>query len=157
MQRTRTAVRVLAGVAVAALSGCVSVEARPPVPEPSGRTGHGVREAARQIVEEPAREALEAALPPPPSTPPAPAPRASRRPRAATPEWREPGTGAAKGEPGRPDTLPGRPGRPGTPDIAQPPRKPPRSLADVCELGERYGGWRPDSDQTRICRGTYGR
>ncbi|MGW4734606.1 hypothetical protein ACWEQC_36530, partial [Streptomyces shenzhenensis] len=28
---------------------------------------------------------------------------------------------------------------------------------DVCALGRRYGGWHPDSPESRICEQTYGR
>ncbi|WP_185893330.1 hypothetical protein [Streptomyces sp. WAC08241] len=66
---------------MAALTGCVSVDAPPvaPAPAPAAepvRPGKGV---APQIVDGPAREALEAALPaPPPSAAALPLPREPR-------------------------------------------------------------------------------
>jgi hypothetical protein len=36
----------------------------------------------------------------------------------------------------------------------------PRDLgknADVCALGRKYGGWKPDSPEAVICKGAYGR
>lgn len=50
-----------------------------------------------------------------------------------------------------------RPTLPRLPELGELPKDPPVSRADVCELGERYGGWAPGSDQSRICHGTYGR
>lgn len=40
----------------------------------------------------------------------------------------------------------------GIPDV---PRSVPKS-PDVCSLGTKYGGWRPDSPQAVICHRTYG-
>ncbi|MEU7516117.1 hypothetical protein AB0B13_29535, partial [Streptomyces sp. NPDC042898] len=54
----------------------------------------------------------------------------------------------------RPEPWPAVPELPGLADL---PKEPPHSRADVCDLGERYGGWDPGSDQARICHGTYGR
>ncbi|MFE0737254.1 hypothetical protein [Streptomyces sp. NPDC058855] len=160
---TRTTAKILAGAAMAALAGCVAVDAPPHAPAPAptpAASANAVRPAqggAPQIVEGPAREALEAALPPVPSAPrntPSvrPAPRAAQPPRAEAP---------------RPDPVPRRPerpgrpapGRPALPDPPQrpatlPPIAPPVSRAEVCALGERYGGWAPGSDQARICRGS---
>ncbi|MER6708465.1 hypothetical protein ABT328_30190, partial [Streptomyces fumanus] len=71
----------------------------------------------------------------------------------------------------RPETRPApvRPA-PREPD-AGPPRRPdgglPRATAslpglvlggaDLCGLGRRYGGWRPDSPEATVCERTYGR
>ncbi|MEU8759396.1 hypothetical protein [Streptomyces sp. NPDC048659] len=165
MHGTRTTVRILAGVAMAALSGCVAVEppspAPPAVPSPAdARPGHAV---APQIVQGPAREALEAAMPDP--TP---------EPRSSVERRRDSGGASGGGSGGRSGTdgTSGRNGeaapratarpRPGGghgPEVDLPGllKKPPRSAAEICELGARYGGWSPDSEQARICRGTYGR
>ncbi|MER8047482.1 hypothetical protein [Streptomyces sp. NPDC094032] len=160
MHGTRTTVRILAGVAMAALSGCVAVQAPPtapaPVPSPAGeRPGHDV---APQIVQGPAREALEAAMP----DPPAPEPRATTGRQRGTDDGRGERAGDAadtpRHHPRKPhsSTAPGQ--RHGRPAVDLPGLlEPPRSAAELCELGARYGGWSPDSEQARICRGTYGR
>ncbi|MEU5986189.1 hypothetical protein [Streptomyces sp. NPDC047434] len=152
MHGTRTTVKILVGVAVAALSGCVSVEAGPVDPAPPGDVGRPTRDAAPQIVEGPAREALEAALPAPPPDRPAP---------SAPPEGREQrrNAGGPAAHPGRghASAVPEQHGRRDRTAVDHPLPKPPRHRGDVCDLGERYGGWRPDSDQAKICRGTYRR
>lgn len=153
--------RILAGVAMAALSGCVAVQAPPaapvPVPSPAGELPG--QDVAPQIVQGPAREALEAAMP----DPPAPGPRASvaRQPGADDGRGgRDAGTGGTSGSARHHAKQPHAPRgqRPRHPDIGLPGLlDPPRSAAEVCELGSRYGGWSPESEQARICRGTYGR
>ncbi|MEE1815678.1 hypothetical protein PUR59_11740 [Streptomyces sp. SP18ES09] len=162
MHRTRTTARILVGAAVAALAGCVSVDAPPPAPTPSPAPAAGVagpaRDVAPQIVEGPAREALEAALPTrPPSTPPRAAPpsgqprRAVSPPRAQTPH---PTSAPERGERARPAA---RPDLFRLPRLTGPAHDPSVTDVDVCDLGERYGGWAPGSDQARICQGAYGR
>jgi hypothetical protein len=137
---------------MAALAGCVAVDTPPPAPAPAptpAASANSVRPAqggAPQIVEGPAREALEAALPAPvPGAIPSvrPVPRSARPPRTEAP---------------RPAPVPPRPERPDLPKLPETrlPAAPPLSRADVCALGERYGGWAPGSDQARICRGAYG-
>ncbi|MGW6392612.1 hypothetical protein ACWFR1_19355 [Streptomyces sp. NPDC055103] len=132
------------------------------------------QEVAPQIVEGPAREALEAALPaPPPSAAPpsssSPAPRPTPPPAsvpasAAEQDRRTAAPPRPRGP--RPTVTPGqrevarpepRPAVPELPGLAKLPKEAPRSRADVCDLGERYGGWDPRSDQARICHGTDGR
>ncbi|GGW11529.1 hypothetical protein GCM10010230_65220 [Streptomyces narbonensis] len=174
MHGTRTTAKILVGAAVAALAGCASVDAPPPAPSPAPAAESSVlpaREVAPQIVEGPAREALEAALPapPPPAAPPpsaapratpapAPAPEQHRRTTAA-PQPPAPRTAPTPWHREVPDPMP----RPAVPDLKELrelkdlPKEPPRSRAEVCDLGERYGGWEPRSDQARICHGTYGR
>ncbi|MGW4361558.1 hypothetical protein ACWEKU_22685, partial [Streptomyces californicus] len=66
MQRTRIAATLLAGLAVAAVSGCVSVEPGA-VPSPRPGTAGPVQDVAPQVVQPPAREALEAVPDPSPS------------------------------------------------------------------------------------------
>ncbi|MFF9118475.1 hypothetical protein ACF09Y_23205 [Streptomyces massasporeus] len=173
MHRTTTTATLLVTVAVSALSGCTTVPhpsapapsaapSRPSAPQPEG-------EADTQIVQAPAREALqlieEASHRPKPA---ASAPRPATTPAAVSPEHGTP-------PPGHQDALP-RPVRPERPDPA--PRSPQRShprpadvpesvpqdvrrsvpdSSDVCALGRRYGGWRADSPEATICRDTYGR
>ncbi|MFD3997734.1 hypothetical protein [Streptomyces sp. NPDC058583] len=69
MHGTRTTAKILVGAAVAALAGCVSVDTPPPapVPAPAAETVRPGQDVAPQIVEGPALEALEAALPAPPA------------------------------------------------------------------------------------------
>ncbi|MFJ7159405.1 hypothetical protein ACIQUQ_31270 [Streptomyces sp. NPDC101118] len=64
-------------------------------------------------------------------------------PPAAEPPGRErPGNGGPRtGGKGKPDALP-----------AQVPVRP----ADVCALGRKYGQWKKDSPEGRICSGVYG-
>lgn len=151
MHGTRTTAKILVGVAVAALSGCVSIEAPAPAPAPapprevSRPTQDAGVDVAPQIVEGPAREALEAALPPPP--PPSP-------PTTGGQHKEKGGPGAQKAKQ-RPSSGPRKKSRASDAKPPEPPR-PPRSRGDVCALGEQYGGWHPGSDQAKICRGTYG-
>ncbi len=143
-------------MAVAALSGCVSVEPPPTAPAPPQEIGRPVQDVdvdvAPQIVEGPAREALEAALP----SPPPPSPRATHEQRKGKGKGKDrdkgkDGAALRKGK-GRPSSVP----HPRVPSVKPPAMpEPPRSRADVCALGEQYGGWRPDSAQAKICRGTY--
>ncbi|MFF3316382.1 hypothetical protein ACFYV5_12835 [Streptomyces sp. NPDC003035] len=151
MHGTRTTAKILVGVAVAALSGCVSIESPSPAPEPPKEVSRPVQDAdgkadvAPQIVEGPAREALEAALPPPPPSPrttPAKKHKEKNRDKGSTAKQRPPSV--PRKDARVPDKKP-----PETP-------RPPRSRMEVCDLGERYGGWHPGSDQAKICRGTYG-
>ncbi|MFI6106588.1 hypothetical protein [Streptomyces sp. NPDC051310] len=156
MQRTRIPAKVLTAVAMAAAaSGCVSVQPPPGTGRVAPEASRPVPDVAPQIVEGPAREALEAALPPATAAPP--------RPPAAKPGRTEPGTGG--GAP-RDDDRPPRPPREPAPDRprerlpqVRPPAPPsvPVTVPDVCALGEDYGGWRPGSPESRICRGTYRR
>ncbi|MFI5757650.1 hypothetical protein [Streptomyces sp. NPDC051569] len=148
MQRTRSAAMLLMGMAVTAVSGCVAVgPATPPGPVPGRTAGGGAPDRGvmePQVVQSPAKEALEAVGPPPGpaatarSSPgghraapapeaQAPAPRPERRRHRGPAEQRIP-----------------------VPSVA------PVPLTDVCALGEMYGRWPADSPQARICRGTYG-
>ncbi|MFE5943011.1 hypothetical protein [Streptomyces sp. NPDC056480] len=162
MHGTRTTAKILVGAAVAALAGCVSVDTPPTAPAPASaaETVRPGQDVAPQIVEGPALEALEAALPaaPPPSATPraTPSPEARRREAAPPrPEASRPESVPRQRERPRPETRPPLPGLPAEP--AGLPKIPPVSRADVCDLGERYGGWAPGSDPSRICHGTYGR
>ncbi|MFG2313101.1 hypothetical protein ACGFS9_31200 [Streptomyces sp. NPDC048566] len=155
MQRTTTAATLLVTVAVTALSGCVTVH-RPSAPgphtAPSGAAApdpNGVKEP--QIVQAPAREALERTAPSKEPRPVAPAPRRAAPPPAPAP--------AASG---RPHPRPSRPAprpephrpEPRTPTAPAAPEAP--GNTDVCALGRTYGGWKADSPQAVICSGAYG-
>ncbi|MFH9006317.1 hypothetical protein ACH4E5_24155 [Streptomyces afghaniensis] len=170
MHRTTTTATLLVTVAVSALSGCTTVQyppapglsaapSRPSEPQPEEQT-------ETQIVQAPAREALQliegssrpepAASPSRPTTPPAAAPQQRQppgtrdvRPRPARPER----PGPARHSPRRPHT--------GLPDVPESVRRDVQESVpnntDVCALGRRYGGWRADSPEATICRDTYGR
>ncbi|MFF3838409.1 hypothetical protein [Streptomyces sp. NPDC001930] len=161
MHGTRTTAKILVGAAVAALAGCVSVDTAPTAPAPASaaETVRPGQDVAPQIVEGPALEALEAALPaPPPSTTPGATPSPEARQREAAPlrpEAPSPESVPRQHERPRMETRPPLPELPA--ELAELPKKPPVSRADVCDLGERYGGWAPGSDPSRICHGTYGR
>ncbi|MDJ0462303.1 hypothetical protein [Streptomyces sp. H27-C3] len=157
MHRTKTSAMILVGVVVSAVSGCVAVQPRPAHTPPTDlpRLSQDVQP---QIVQAPAREALEAVLPPAP-TPSAPGGGAEREaPRRAA--VARPAPASARQAPAEPAAPPKAADR--LPRILPSPPVPvPAGAAagtgtDVCALGEGYGGWRPDSPQARICRETYG-
>ncbi|MGA5493810.1 hypothetical protein ACPCSP_05515 [Streptomyces cinereoruber] len=172
MHGTRTTAKILLGAAMAALTGCVSVDAPPaaPAPAPAAKSVHPGKEAAPQLVDGPAREALEAALPAPPaSAAPRATPAAEQRRRAAAPPLpKAPRPGAVpppRAHP-RPSARPDPSGPAGTarPSAsarpllpAAPPARPPLSRSDVCALGERYGALDPGGDRSGFCPGPYGR
>ncbi|MCH0566800.1 MULTISPECIES: hypothetical protein [unclassified Streptomyces] len=171
MHRTTTTATLLVTVAVSALGGCVTVQ-RPPVsgphPPPSGSSAPALPSVPRpdgsaepQIVQAPAREALELVGP-------------SRRAEPGTdeaPQHRVAGPDAADGQqrarhaPSRPRAAEQHPGNPeshrppqlGLPDVAESVRGTVREHGDVCALGRRYGGWRADSPEAVACDRAYGR
>ncbi|MEU2736847.1 hypothetical protein ABZ656_15820 [Streptomyces sp. NPDC007095] len=150
MQRTTTAATLLVTVATAALSGCVTVQrppasslptapSRPSPPRPDGKAGP-------QIVQAPAREALELVGPSRKPSPSAPAPHRTPVPAPAAPQ-------APSHHPGPEQHPHPRPHRPAPrTDVA--PEQP--TSTDVCALGRKYGGWKADSPEAVICKGTYG-
>lgn len=155
VHRTTTTATLLVTVAVSALSGCVTVQrppasgppaparsASPSVPRPDGQ-------AEQRIVQAPAREALEMVEP---SRRPEHGPPQPRRAAPAAPPKQHRHVEAphhtAHPEHRRPQAPRGE-----APDVSGSVRRTP----DVCALVERYGGWRPDSPQARICKQTYGR
>ncbi|GGS97425.1 hypothetical protein [Streptomyces chromofuscus] len=155
MHRTTTTATLLVTVALSAVSGCTTVQQGPTaVPPTSAPSPEGDSEP--QIVQAPAREALEMIGP-------------SRRPDPATPEPRRPT--AQVPSPARhapsPRTHSRPPSDPPRPEPRRPRRPPPadvpdvtapvREDTDVCALGSKYGGWRPDSPEAVICEQTYGR
>lgn len=157
VHRTTTTATLLVSVAVSALTGCVTVQrppaARPtsaptapapvPVPRPDG-------EAEPQVVQAPAREALELVGPSRPAGTTAPA-RRHAAPAAQAPAPRT----APHDHPGSPRPEARRSARPraAIPDVSEAVR----GNTDVCALGRKYGGWRGDSPETTICEQAYGR
>lgn len=160
VHRTTTAATLLVTVAVSALTGCVTVH-RPTAPgPPTAPSQPPVRPEGRthtQIVQAPAREALEMIAVSRPGE--APASPSHRSTPAPAPTERT----APSGDRDRPARR--------APERTEASRRPPvelsevpdvilpdvRSTTDVCALGRRYGGWRPDSPEARICRKAYGR
>ncbi|MFP8887703.1 hypothetical protein [Streptomyces mangrovi] len=157
MRHVRSAL-LLAGAALTAVSGCVSVaggqrpqESGPP-PRPGGpalsrqgteapRTPGPPREALTRVEDGP--ESPGASSPTrsgPRSAPPsvsAPAHRPTARPAPRRPQGERLPAGSAR--PGR--TFGSTARRPGP---------------DVCGLGEAYGGWSADGEPARTCRQVYG-
>ncbi|MFE5797297.1 hypothetical protein ACFQ8C_32605 [Streptomyces sp. NPDC056503] len=172
MQGTRTPARLLAGAAVAvALTGCVAVDGPPqaPAPSPAPATDpvRPAQDVEPQIVlQGPAREALEAALPSPArgSAPPRGETRratghaAPPPPRAAAPSPSSPATARPTATPPARVSPPAAPEARELERLAEQLREaPPVTGKDVCDLGERFGGWDPASVQAGLCRGAYGR
>ncbi|GHB26799.1 lipoprotein [Streptomyces viridiviolaceus] len=165
VHRTTTTAALLVSVAVSALTGCVTVQrpsasdpaaagARSSAPRPDGpTTPRAVQAPAREALEmiapsrapeRPSGEPRRAAPPAAPSQRTAPAARPEPHPRPARPEPRrpqhDPARGPRAGAPGRSGPVDGRTG----------------ADADLCSLGKRYGGWRPDSPEAVICEQAYG-
>ncbi|MFG3039687.1 hypothetical protein ACGFYZ_22600 [Streptomyces sp. NPDC048330] len=160
MHGTRTTAKILVGAAVAALAGCVSVDAPPtaPVTAPAAETVRPARQVAPQIVEGPALDALEAALPaPPPPARPQGTPEQGAQRRATAPRPPEAPRPVAVPPRGRGPLPTAGPLPTRLPDLTGLPKVPPVSRDDLCALGERYGGWDARSGPTRICRGVPGR
>jgi hypothetical protein len=157
VHRTTTTATLLVTVAVTALSGCVTVQrpplpvpsaaapSRPPAPRPDG-------EGRPQIVQAPAREALDMIGPSRSAQPRTP--QRHRSPESEPAPVDRPVAPRSHPRPVRPEPRHRR--QPGIeiPDVT---RSVPKSQADVCALGKRYGGWRPDSPESVICRQAYGR
>ncbi|WDF36542.1 hypothetical protein PBV52_07050 [Streptomyces sp. T12] len=170
MHRTTTTATLLVTVAVSALSGCVTVPRSPapgppPVPSQPPAPRPGGQEDPR-VVQAPAREALALTGPSPsparttsaahsasPTTSPAHTPAAPRshphphpHPRPQHRESHRPAVDTPK----RPHIE--------IPDVSESVRtEVPRGNSDLCALGKKYGGWRADSPESRICEQTYGR
>ena len=157
VHRTTTTATLLVTVAVSALTGCVTVQrppaSGPPTAAPSKPAApHPDDEREPQIVQAPAREALEMIGPSgraEPKTPEQPRPSATAsaerqtaprshqrsRPRAEHPEsWHRQ----------QPRV-----------EVSDASKAVPKN-ADVCALGRKYGGWQADSPEAVICRQTYG-
>ncbi|MFD5760504.1 hypothetical protein ACFWIZ_36315 [Streptomyces sp. NPDC127044] len=158
MHRTTTAATLLVTMATAALSGCVTVQrppapslptaptapSRPSPPRPDGKAGP-------QIVQAPAREALELIGPSRKPSPSAPAPHRTPVPAPAAPQAPPRHPGAARHP--HPQPHPHRP----APRTDVPPAAPELpNNTDVCALGRKCGGWKADSPEAVICRRSYG-
>ncbi|MGP3637216.1 hypothetical protein ACTU45_28385 [Streptomyces sp. 24-1644] len=150
MHRTRITANLLVGVAVTAVSGCVSVEPQAAVP-PRPETSRPVQDVAPQIVQPPVRESLESLPDPKPSTSATPpgAPSGPGRAEPRAPRQRGPAQASPRRVPHQAPRVP--------PAVV--PAAPGAHLAgtDVCALGRGYGGWRAGSTEARICEETYGR
>ncbi|MFJ9632696.1 hypothetical protein ACIRU8_33830 [Streptomyces sp. NPDC101175] len=156
MHRTTTTATLLVTVAVAALSGCVTVQ-RPPAPAPPAVPSQASvprpdGSAAPQVVQAPAREALELIDPShrrdptahPPRHAPAPPSRAAQAPVPVPRSHAQP-----RPHP-HPHPKPRHPRQSGA-DIPDVVGSVPKNTSDVCALGRKYGGWRSDSPQSIIC------
>ncbi|MFF4507714.1 hypothetical protein [Streptomyces sp. NPDC001401] len=160
MHRTTTTATLLVTVAVSALSGCVTVQRPPasgPPPAPSRPSvPHADDEADPQIVQAPAREALQRVGP-------------SRRPEPKSserhgPSAQAPATAPAEQPAAHPES--GHHGQPRAkvPDVPKPVPKNTKNTktaktaknTDMCALGRKYGRWRADSPEAVICKQTYG-
>lgn len=149
VQRITTTVKLLVGVAVTTLSGCVSVTPQQGVPPQSGHTRPSP-DLAPQIARPPVHDSLAAVEPGPSAASPAPAHGSPPDARRAAPhpprQW-----GRSGAERPRTRRIP--------PVVSVPvPLLPtPVTGRDVCSLGRGYGQWPAGSPQSRICDETYGR
>ncbi|TXR99837.1 hypothetical protein EAO73_28445 [Streptomyces sp. col6] len=157
--------KLLAGLAVAALSGCVSVQPQPAAP-PRSEVSRPAHHLAPQIARSPVHDTLEAVpkAERSPSASPSGAHRRHRRrrtvrrsarprrpPRARPAEARPPLRQQPRPAPVRP--LPRRI----PPAVPAPALPAPGGGTGVCALGRGYGHWPAGSPQSRICDHTYGR
>lgn len=155
---TTTTATLLVTVAVSALSGCVTVQ-RPAAPAPPAAPSQASvprpdGSAEPQVVQAPAREALELISPShrpkpathPPHHAPAPPPQAAQAPVPRSHQRPHP----------HPHPKPHHPRKPSA-DIPDVVKSVPKNTQDVCALGKKYGGWQSDSPQSIICGQTYGR
>ncbi|MFI6939029.1 hypothetical protein ACIBI4_07130 [Streptomyces sp. NPDC050418] len=165
MHRT-TRAALLVSLTVTAVSGCVAV--KPTATPPATPSGPASAPAAKgnaepQIVQAPAHEALQRIHEKERSAAEPSAPAGTRAPGAGpgsggdsvrgsdTGAGQGPGTGSTRRQGRAPDTRPARP-------HAKPPAVIPGAgkSADLCGLGEQYGGWPADSPQAKTCREVYG-
>ncbi|MEW1613831.1 MULTISPECIES: hypothetical protein [unclassified Streptomyces] len=157
MQRTRFTTRLLVGVAVTAVSGCVSVEPRATPRQPL-ESSRPVQDVFPQVVQPPGREALETIAEPSPS----PGGSALPSPSAA---------GPPRARRAGPPSAPRSPERAAPPQRRTVPRQVPRippgvlpslpqvrgGVPDVCAIGRGYGGWPAGSEEAGVCEEAYGR
>lgn len=154
---------LLVTVAVSALAGCVTVQ-RPPAPGPpvgAARLSEPHPDArTRQVIQAPAREALEMIAPSRPTKSPA-SPSHRATPTAPSPKktaplddrnpWPAPG-GPADGRAASSRTPAAEVSK-----AADAVRRDLRGRAEICDLGREYGRWPADSPEAAICEKTYGR
>ncbi|MFI7502717.1 hypothetical protein ACIBVL_30435 [Streptomyces sp. NPDC049687] len=163
MHRTTTTATLLATVALTALSGCVTVQ-RPTLPGPPAAVPSQASvprpdvRAGTEVVQAPAREALE--MVEPPRKPAATTLRRRERSDAAAVPAEQPAANRShpqhrRAHPGPARPTPRRHERPHieAPDVEAEVRRD----TDVCALGRKYGGWRGDSPEAVICEQAYGR
>ncbi|WP_262061762.1 hypothetical protein [Streptomyces sp. STR69] len=150
-------------MAVSALSGCVTVQRPPALAPPAAPSQASVPRpdgsAEPQVVQAPAREALELISPshhPEPGT--HPPRRAPVQPPQAAAQAPVPRSHPHPYPPSHPHPHP-KPRHPRQPsaDIPDVVKSVPKNTSDVCALGRKYGGWQSDSPQSIICGRTYGR
>ncbi|WP_406509555.1 hypothetical protein [Streptomyces sp. NBC_00212] len=150
MHRTRNALKLMTAVAAltvcGCVSGCVSVDARttpsqPPAAPPARPQGEVAPQP--QIVQAPAREALDTVLPPDTPSPSPPPPPKAEQPDAPRHHHH------SRAE--QPRHYPAAPRK----QHPRPAPAPPAS-GGICALGQGYGGWQADSPEARICREAYG-
>ncbi|MEV0486787.1 hypothetical protein AB0I69_40105 [Streptomyces sp. NPDC050508] len=156
MHRTTTTATLLVTVAVSALSGCMTVQ-RPPAPAPPAAPSQASvprpdGSAEPQVVQAPAREALDLINP---SHSPKPATHPPHRTPVQPPQAAQAPVPRSHPHP-HPHPKPRHPRQPGA-DIPDVVKSVPRNTQDVCALGRKYGGWQSDSPQSVICGQTYGR
>lgn len=153
VHRTGITATLLAGIAVTAVSGCVSVEPPRKTVAPRPGTSRPVQDVAPQIVQPPVLDSLEA-LPDPAASASAGragAPSSARDDAPRTPRRRERADAPRPQAPRLPPRFPGGAG-PVAPGASVP-----VTGKDVCALGRGYGRWPAGSPQSRICDATYGR
>ncbi|WP_446039117.1 hypothetical protein [Streptomyces sp. SID1121] len=141
---------LMVGVAVTTVSGCVAVDPGTAAgPRSETRTPAARPEVEPQIVQAPAREALDAVRPTPErKRAPSASPDAGRiaRPQPDARAVHRPKAPPAKPKPReRPVER-----QQSLPTTAEP------LIREVCALGETYGGWAEDSPEARICQDAYG-
>lgn len=168
VHRKTTTATLLVTVTVTALAGCVTVQ-RPPVAGPPAGVSHPTvphldGKARSQVVQAPAREALEMIAPSGPTKPPmSPSHRATPAASASTPAPKRTAPSDVRDRravPARPATgrtTPPRRPAPRVSEASEKARRDMREQADVCALGRKYGRWQADSPQSAICEQAYGR
>jgi len=140
---------------MSAVSGCVTVprppSPGPPPPPPPVSEPRPDGSVEPQVVQAPAREALEligpARRPSPPASTPARTSPAGPAATPANPPRRVPAEPPRRPEPRRPEPR----------TVPQLPTPVPSTNTDVCALGRTYGGWQADSPESTICKDMYGR
>lgn len=160
VHRSTTTATLLVTAAVSALTGCTTVQApaapapraTPARPAPLHPTGH----TRPEVVQAPASEALAligpSRRPDPARSAAPPAPSHTSRPAPAAPRPQP-----QRRAPHHPGADTPREQRVPVPDVARQLPGEAGANADVCALGRKYGGWRPDSQEARICDQAYGR
>ncbi|MFF8916940.1 hypothetical protein ACF08M_27385 [Streptomyces sp. NPDC015032] len=152
--------KLLVGVAVTTLSGCVSVTPQPDVPPLPGNSSPA-QDLAPQIARPPVHDSLEAVPAPGPSAsasaPTAGTPADTGRAAALAPrQGNHPGAARPRPRHAPPLVTVPAPAVP-APAVPAPAAPAPVTGTDVCALGRGYGHWPAGSPQSRICDNTYGR